>query len=416
MHYRRAYRLASWPGALVLAAAAATAGGGPASAARQWPGAGYPHSLRAGSSLLPGQQLRSPRGTFRLVMQPDGNLAEYELAQLIWSTSTSGRGARATMRASGNLVVSGRDGTPLWQSGPGRRPGPFELDLRRGGNLVIEAAGEPVWSRRSSLSAGSPDDSLLPGASMTSPNGGYQLTMQPDGDLVETTAGTALWSTATSGDGNEARLQADGNFVVSTSQGTTAWQSGTGGHTGGFVLDLRNNGSLIIFSAGLGTLWSRTSGGHVVLGAWPGATGPRQAAAQYGYPYASPPACTDGGACVADQWLFYRGQCTSWLAYRLNQLNGFAFSNYYGGQGRWGNADNWGPQARRLGIAVNTTPALGSIAWYSSGHVAYVEQVNSPTSIVISEMNYDGDNGFRIQSITPASGYWPTGFIHIRDR
>ena len=174
------------------------------------------------------------------------------------------------------------------------------------------------------------------------------------------------------------------------------------------MLDLRDNGRLVIFSASLGKLWSRTSGSPLVLGAWPGAAGPRQAAAQYGYPYASPPACTDGGACVADKWYFYQGQCTSWLAYRLSQLNGFAFSNYYGGQGRWGNADNWGPQARSLGIAVNATPALGSIGWYSSGHVAYVEQVNSPTSIVISEMNYDGDNGFRIQSITPNSGYWPT--------
>ena len=133
-------------------------------------------------------------------------------------------------------------------------------------------------------------------------------------------------------------------------------------------------------------------------------------------PVRQPARLQDGGACVADKWYFYRGQCTSWLAYRLSQLNGFAFSNYYGGQGRWGNADNWGPQARRLGIAVNTAPALGSIAWYSSGHVAYVEQVRSPTSIVISEMNYDGDNGFRVQSITPTSGYWPTGFIHIHDR
>ncbi len=106
----------------------------------------------------------------------------------------------------------------------------------------------------------------------------------------------------------------------------------------------------------------------------------------------------------------------SWAAYRLSQLNGIAFSNYYGGKGRWGNADNWGPQARRLHIAVNSNPALGSIAWYSSGHVAYVEQVNSANSIVISEMNYDGDNGFRVQVITPDSGYWPAGFIHVHDR
>ncbi len=416
MHYRRTYRIVSWSGAVMLAAAVAAGAGGPASAARHWVGTGYPRSLRAGSSLLAGQQLRSPRGTFRLVMQADGNLAEYDLAQQIWSTGTAGRGARATMQADGNLLVYGSDGTPLWQSGTGGRQGRFELDLRRGGNLVIQSAGVPIWSRRSSLSAGSPDDTLPAGASITSPNGWYQLTMRPDGDLVEAAQGRPLWSTATSGSGYYARLQTDGNFVVSTSQGTAAWQSATGGHAGGFVLDLRNNGRLVIFSASLGKLWSRTSGSPLMLGAWPGAAGPREAAAQYGYPYASPPACTDGGACVADKWYFYQGQCTSWLAYRLSQLNGFAFSNYYGGQGRWGNADHWGPQARSLGIAVNTTPALGSIGWYSSGHVAYVEQVNSPTSIVISEMNYDGDNGFRMQSITPSSGYWPTAFIHIHDR
>ena len=416
MQYRQAYRIASWSGAIMLTAVAAAATGGPASAAPHRLGTRYPHSLRAGSSLLAGQQLSSPRGTFRLVMQADGDLAEYDVTQLIWSTGTAGSGARATMQANGNLVVYGSDGTPLWQSGTGGRQGRFELDLRRGGNLVIQAAGVPIWSRRSSLSAGSPADRLLPGASITSPDGSYQLTMQTDGDLVETVQGSALWATATSGDGNYARLQTDGNFVVSTSQGTAAWQSGTGGHTGGFVLDLRDNGNLVIFSADLGRLWTRASGARVVLGTWPGAAGPRQAAARYGYPYANPPACTDGGACVADKWYFYQGQCTSWLAYRLSQLNGFAFSNYYGGQGRWGNADNWAPQARSLGIAVNTTPALGSIAWYSSGHVAYVEQVTSPTSIVISEMNYDADNGFRVQSITPDSGYWPTGFIHIRDR
>jgi hypothetical protein len=31
-------------------------------------------------------------------------------------------------------------------------------------------------------------------------------------------------------------------------------------------------------------------------------------------------------------------------------------------------------------------------------------------------MNYDGDNGFRVQAITPNGGYWPTGFIHVHDR
>jgi len=155
------------------------------------------------------------------------------------------------------------------------------------------------------------------------------------------------------------------------------------------------------------------------FGKWPGTAGPGIANSYYGYPYSDPPACTDGGACLADQWDFFQGQCTSWVAYRINQLSDIPFSNTYDGSSTdtWGPAANWGPHAMSLasyGITVDTTPTPGSIAWYSSGegHVAYVEWVNSPTSVVISEMNYDNDNGFRIRTITPSSG-WPTDFIHI---
>lgn len=157
----------------------------------------------------------------------------------------------------------------------------------------------------------------------------------------------------------------------------------------------------------------------VTLGMWPGEAGTRAAARLYRYPYPHPPACTGGGACVADRWLFYRGQCTSWVAYRLNERDGIAFSNSYGGAGRWGNAVHWAAQARKLGITVNTTPSAGAIAWYAStrtapdGHVAYVERVTSPTSFVMSEMNYDARNGFWVHAITKSAGDWPTDFIHF---
>jgi len=157
------------------------------------------------------------------------------------------------------------------------------------------------------------------------------------------------------------------------------------------------------------------SGAGLTLRQWAGTRGPMAADRYYGYPYSNPPACTDGGACIADKLDFYRGQCVSWVAYRLSELNGIAFTDYFGGKGRWGDAAGWGKHAAKLGIAVNSTPAVGSVAWYSSDHVAYVERVNSPTSVVISEMNYDADNGFRVRTITTASG-WPTDFIHIADR
>jgi surface antigen len=157
----------------------------------------------------------------------------------------------------------------------------------------------------------------------------------------------------------------------------------------------------------------------VTLGHWPGPAGTRAAARVYGYPSPHPPACTDGGQCVADKWNFYRGQCTSWVAYRLNERSGIAFTNQYGGQGRWGDAVRWGHMAKKLGITVNTTPTVGAIAWYAAttpapdGHVAYVEKVNSATSFVMSEMNYDADNGFWVHTITKSTGDWPTEFIHF---
>jgi surface antigen len=157
----------------------------------------------------------------------------------------------------------------------------------------------------------------------------------------------------------------------------------------------------------------------LTMGQWPGTVGTRAAARYYGYPYPHPPACTHRGKCVADKWAFYRGQCTSWVAYRLNERSGISFSNYYLAKGRWGDAVHWEKQARRLKITVNTTPSVGAIAWYAAtkpapdGHVAYIEAVHSRTSFVMSEMNYDADNGFWVHTITRATGDWPTEFIHF---
>jgi surface antigen len=147
----------------------------------------------------------------------------------------------------------------------------------------------------------------------------------------------------------------------------------------------------------------------------PAASGTQLASSQYGYPYPNAPDCPETGAssrgCVLDSWNFYQGQCTSWVAYRLNQRSHVSFRNDFRGQ-HFGSAYNWGPAARRAGIAVNGTPAVGAVAWYSFGHVAYVEQT-SP-SVVISEMNFNYHNGFRTLTIKPGN-HWPTGFVHFRD-
>jgi hypothetical protein len=74
-----------------------------------------------------------------------------------------------------------------------------------------------MWTRESSLSAGSPDQSLSAGQSIWSPNGAYELIMQTDGNLVEYGSSGALWATGTSGSNNHVTMQTDGNLVIYSS-------------------------------------------------------------------------------------------------------------------------------------------------------------------------------------------------------
>jgi surface antigen len=204
---------------------------------------------------------------------------------------------------------------------------------------------------------------------------------------------------------------------VYQSQQSSFYVSGTTTSSAGLCLDVTragtSDGTLVRTFTCNGTGAQQWRVGQIREGSWPGASGPVYANATFGYPYPNAPACTYGGACVFDKWDFYQGQCTSWVAYRLNELNDVAFNDSYDGQ-HWGDARTWASAARAAGIPVNGTPAPGSVAWYSSGHVAYVEQVISPTEVSISEMNYDYDNGFRVRTVTTSSG-WPSGFIHIKD-
>jgi surface antigen len=146
----------------------------------------------------------------------------------------------------------------------------------------------------------------------------------------------------------------------------------------------------------------------------------------YGYPYANAPDCEErtGAHCVNDRWGFTQGQCHSWVAYRLNQLNrtqlrGGRFDSRYRQPAghHWGGGGAWADDARRAGIRVDTIPALGSVAWWSAngGHVAYVEAVNGDGSIRVSEMNANLHNGFDIATLR-RDGRWPDRFLHIADR
>jgi putative chitinase len=118
------------------------------------------------------------------------------------------------------------------------------------------------------------------------------------------------------------------------------------------------------------------------------------------YPYKDSQPDFKGG----DRWGFYARECTSFVAWRINQL-GVNFTNGMSGpKGAptdspipvWGDGDHWAEHANNIGFRVDNTPAVGAVAHFDpnhsgaggSGHVAYVAQVNGDGTIVIEEYNW----------------------------
>ncbi|MFF0294550.1 CHAP domain-containing protein [Kitasatospora sp. NPDC004615] len=99
---------------------------------------------------------------------------------------------------------------------------------------------------------------------------------------------------------------------------------------------------------------------------------------------------------------FAANNCTAFAAYRIASRLGVPnFTNSYGGT-TWGNANTWDDAARRLGISVDTTPTVGSIAVNdihgSYGHVAYVNAVYSDGSFDVEEYNWNNPLGYGTRS------------------
>ena len=119
-----------------------------------------------------------------------------------------------------------------------------------------------------------------------------------------------------------------------------------------------------------------------------------------------------GKDSLVDPWNFYNRECVSFVAWRLNDRNGLAFDNHYGGV-LWGNAENWNDAARAIGLTVDDEPAVGAVAYWESGwgHVAWVCAVEDGR-VFVEEYNWDSSGMYRMRSVEDAP---PDGYIHILD-
>lgn len=121
------------------------------------------------------------------------------------------------------------------------------------------------------------------------------------------------------------------------------------------------------------------------------------------YPYKS--SC--GGV---DPWNYYKCQCTSFVAFRVNKRNGKKFTNRYKGQA-WGNANQWDDAAKRSGVKVDKNPKPGCIAQTNAGrygHVAYVSAVNG-NKVTIEEYNYAGKERYGTRVVDKSA----FNYIHV---
>lgn len=102
---------------------------------------------------------------------------------------------------------------------------------------------------------------------------------------------------------------------------------------------------------------------------------------------------------------FYYGECTSYTAWKLNELAGasgddptnWPIGNNKGGNGaHLGNAAEWRDAWIARGWRVSTTPVANSVAWWGAyggggigeaGHVAWVDAVLEDGKVVLSEYN-----------------------------
>jgi surface antigen len=140
-----------------------------------------------------------------------------------------------------------------------------------------------------------------------------------------------------------------------------------------------------------------------------------------------------------DQWGFdtaqgkaVPGDCTSFVAWRLNQLagakgidgwhmNNSSITGQAGplGGGMLGNAADWGPSATAAGFPPDDIARPGAVAWWSGdgvmgtdGHVGIVRSVDPATGAVTIEESKFGTSTYGTQTIQPGVAGGPR-FIHM---
>jgi hypothetical protein len=217
----------------------------------------YPAWLKPGQTLNQGHILVSPKGTYKLTMQRDGNLVMYKKTgktyKAVWHTNTHGRGpgVRAVMQTDGNFVLY-KAKTAIWNT---RTKGGMKgIVVQDDGNLVMYSkANKPIWWRNIIVVMPYHNTKITAGMAVVSYNRKFTFAMQADGNLVLYKGKKALWASKTTVRGSYAVSQVDGNFVIY--QGKRAiWSTNTAGNKGAYLV-VQDDGNVVIYRKDKKPVW-----------------------------------------------------------------------------------------------------------------------------------------------------------------
>jgi hypothetical protein len=111
-----------------------------------------------------------------------------------------------------------------------------------------------------------PNERLVAGERLVSPNGQFVLVMQGDGNLVQYAPGNrAVWATGTNRPNSVVQMQGDGNLVVVAPGNVPVWATGTNGNPGA-TLELQNDGNIVVYAPGHIARWASGSQSAGALG------------------------------------------------------------------------------------------------------------------------------------------------------
>lgn len=237
-----------------------------------------PFTANGGSVLPPrnvmsaGQFLQSPNKRFRLIYQPDENLALYDGDKTVWVADSNSAYATQLIYKwqavtapqvfmNYSLVLNDFSRQRIWQTTNSDVSGGDKnfdnvavrthLQVQDDGNMVIVESA-PLWTTSGlPLLYGQPSYIFPPGTYLEPGKiytvGSYGVVFQGDGNLVVYGPGSSVvWASYTQGKGGTTCvMQGDGNLVIYNAAGVALWHTHTAGNPDA-VLSLQLNGRFTI--------------------------------------------------------------------------------------------------------------------------------------------------------------------------